>query len=227
VSISEFLGAPVKGSKRFRKFFEKARVQDTNILEQRSVTTFFNLINLPVPPVETLTKCITLWTTSCFSNGLREFSFKCWNNYLALNNRVAAYDNTVSPLCTFCRIRDPDTGTRESFVHLFFSCPSVHVLITRLLEYFLVGNLSREELSDFFWLGIVHRQEKTQFFFVVFWETFRYFIYRYKSHRKIPNEIMLKNDIFFSIKSSLMHSAGYRALIESDPALARWLQALG
>jgi hypothetical protein len=141
-SIEDFFRAPTKGSKRYRYFFDKYSSEPVDIRNNRSVNTFFNLVSLPVPVHSILKQCITLWGISFFSNSFREFSFKCRNNYLPLNNRIAAFDNTVNPNCTFCRIRDHATVTRESFNHIFFSCPSVSIILDSLLEYFTVGNMN-------------------------------------------------------------------------------------
>jgi hypothetical protein len=227
ITITEFFRAPTKGSKRYRRYFEKYGTTPVDIRNARSVTTLFNLVQLPVPDSTILKTCITLWNLSFFGNSFREFSFKCWNNYLALNNRVAAFDNTVNPNCTFCRIRDPNTSTRESFNHIFFSCPSVSVIIDYLLEFFLIGNMNLEEKKSFFWTGYVDRQENLQHLYLIFWESARFSIYRYKKRRSIPNPLMVKNDIFFNLKTSIYSKPGYRTYIDSCPALARWLPALG
>jgi hypothetical protein len=65
--IVEFLRAPVKGSKCYRKFFDKKLVEDFVVGDSRSVITFHGLIGLPVPISKILVPTLTLWNVSFFA----------------------------------------------------------------------------------------------------------------------------------------------------------------
>jgi hypothetical protein len=146
--------------------------------------------------------------------------YKCRNNYLPLNNRVAAYDRNVSPMCTFCRIRDPDTETRESFNHL--------ITITDILRlYFDLGNINENDRKKFVWTGITDGNDHQQPVLIIFWELVRYSIYKYKLKKRIPNSIMIANETFFNVKTTLLQNVALEQTIRSSPVLARWLPALG
>jgi hypothetical protein len=163
-----------------------------------------------------------------FCNRFREFCFKLRNNYLALNNRIAAYDNTGDPHCTFCRIRDPGTDIRESFNHIFFTCPTVAPLVRELKDLFEFDTvLSGAEFKQFYWTGMVEGHENKQLLYLMFWDYYRYSIYRYKVRRKIPNIVMVKNHIFFNLSTTICRRIEIRTLINNSPELARWLPALG
>ena len=45
------------------------------------------------------------------------------------NNRIIAFDDNISPLCSFCRIVDRDSASRDSVNHFFLACPVTHNLL--------------------------------------------------------------------------------------------------
>jgi hypothetical protein len=226
--IEDFLNIPTRGSKRFRIFYDRNEIAAVKLNDLRNVITFYGLIDLPVPVRKILSPCLKLWTHSFIGNDLREFSFKCRNNYLSLNNRRAAYDPDVNPACTFCRIRDPDTETRESFKHIFFTCPVSSQFVNVIVrDCFPLPRLTVAQVCEFFWNGYLDGKDDIQFLLNFFWETFRYVVYRYKLRRKIPNVVMIKNEIFFIIKTTLYCKDSYIRTMENDPTLARWVQAIG
>jgi hypothetical protein len=202
-------------------------LETLEIRNSRSVVTFHQLARVPVPVRDVLVPSISLWNLSCFSNGFREFSFKLRNNYLNLNNRRAAYDNNANPLCTFCRIRDPDGAPRESFNHAFLACPSVSRLVDFMSEYFDIAILNPQEFLSFYWHGHIEGHENLQLVFLSFWEIVRYNIYRYKTRNTIPNTFMIMNNSFFDIKTSIFSVSVFRQQINDSPVLARWIPALG
>jgi hypothetical protein len=227
-NIEDFLVIPTKGSKRFRAFFNRCDSLVDNIKNDRSIITFYRLIDLPVPAIDVLTRCITLWSLSYLGNDFRDFSFKCRFNYLNLNNRRAAYDPDVNPLCSFCRIRDPDTDIRESFEHLFFSCTTASGLIDNLLiDCFDFRPANVWERKEFVWNGILPANERISLPVLFFWESFRFLIYRYKVRRRLPNFVMIKNELMFIINTSLYNQPNLKLIIQNNEALANWVQALG
>jgi hypothetical protein len=114
-NINNFMLAAIKGSKRFRKILTAGN-PPANI---RSVQSFADLVELPVPVGTALRNICISWSHSCCGNQLREFIFKFRYNYLNLNNRVNAFNPEIDPRCTFCRIRDRETRTRDSLRHFF------------------------------------------------------------------------------------------------------------
>jgi hypothetical protein len=84
-----------------------------------------------------------------------------------------------------------------------------------------------EEFKKFFWTGLVEGQENKQLLYLMFWEYYRYAIYRYKVRRKIPNVLIVKNDIFFNLRTTIYRRTEIRTMINNSPELARWLPALG
>jgi hypothetical protein len=225
--IENFLNRPVKGSKRFRNYFNRVLLGGEDLTTYRSVLTFADLTDVPVLPVSLLKNSLNIWNISFLGNNLREFIFKCRNNYLLVNARVAAFDNTVDLHCTFCRIRYRNPLPRETFTHLFFDCPTTNDIRISLLMQFFMFDLNPMEIKNFFWNGMVENHEKLQPILLLFWEIFRYHIFRCKLNRNVPNSNLIKNSIFFTLRTTLYNNSHSKALINGSPSLARWLPALG
>jgi hypothetical protein len=176
-------------------------------------------------------KCWSSWDRSGLGNNLREFLFKFRNNYLALNNRVNAFDPDVDPRCTFCRIRDPQTATRESFKHIFYECPITANIISTVWGLYFDPPGSEDDKLLNVWFGIrTDNATGTKTFnntTSFFWDAFRYVIYKYKLSRKIPNYVAVDKELCFLINTTIFSNLGIRASIVADPALARLVQALG
>jgi hypothetical protein len=82
--IENFLNRPVKGSKRFRIYFNRVLLDGEDLTSYRSVLTFADLTQVPV---NLLKNSLNIWNISFLGNSLREFIFKCRNNYLPVNTR--------------------------------------------------------------------------------------------------------------------------------------------
>jgi hypothetical protein len=168
-----------------------------SLAESRTVTTFFNLIDLPVPSEENLRKILVTWNIHSLHNSFREFCFKFRNNILPLNNRINAFDPLADPRCGFCRIVDPLSRIWESFSHIFALCPIASRLIVATNEYFFDLELDHLNFKKFYWYGHVDGMNNLQEILIFFWDVFRYHLYRFKIARRIPNHRMLINDIIF------------------------------
>jgi hypothetical protein len=82
-------------------------------------------------------------------------------------------------------------------------------------------------MKKFVWFGYNSSYPNmTQVFYVV-WKTLRFVIFRYKNLRRVPNPIMIDNDLIFQLKTTIFSVRGNRALCESVPVLARLIRALG
>jgi hypothetical protein len=103
-NIEKILGGKKKGSKQIRKYLYKENIKKKRIeiSKLRQVTTFFDLIGLPVPNTNVLKFIHTLWTFHFLPNKIREFGFKFYNNILGLNTRVANFNQAVNRNCTLC-----------------------------------------------------------------------------------------------------------------------------
>jgi hypothetical protein len=222
VKISDFL-ARGKGSKKFRKYLDCSR-NSNDLVNLRSVRTFYNLVDLPVPEEKLLKNVLIAWNKFTMGNNFREFVFKTRYNLLPLNNRVNAYNDNADPRCSFCRITDPQTQVRESFVHIFLECPITNLLLRDALEFFFELVLTNDEFRTFYWSGILIDCNRVQQILVFFWDIVRYTLFRYKWHRRIPNHIMFRRDVLFYFRTNLP-TIWYNMLRE-EHVLARLYQRL-
>ena len=100
--------------------FSAVRNSKVKTTDHTTVKTFFQLINLE-PPVESNIKVIlSIWGSSFMTNRQREFSFRCYNNTLGLNNRLAHVVQNINPGCAFCLANNAVNVQPESFSNLFF-----------------------------------------------------------------------------------------------------------
>ena len=104
---------------------------------------FLGLPTSPPPTPSHIKEYLGTWSLNFLPNKIREFSFKFYGNILGLNSRVAHFGNNINPGCTFCRLTIGLAAPPESFLHLFFECPSVVQLHDSFVDQFLdMDNLS-------------------------------------------------------------------------------------
>jgi hypothetical protein len=156
-NTSEFLTTFKKGSKKFHEIICYNLNVDTDRMELRTVLTYGELTNTLIPDPESLGTILGLWNLSFLSNEVREFIFKERKNCLSLNNRAAHFVQNLSDKCSFCRIINPDTNTRENFSHLFFDCPISNLVLNgfiRLSGLRVLGN--DPNVQNIYWNGIIN-----------------------------------------------------------------------
>jgi Reverse transcriptase (RNA-dependent DNA polymerase) len=222
--IEDFLGRFKKGSKKFRRVLDFDKIKSYDVTTARTVRTFFDLVNLPVPDKDSVTHALSSWKHFFIGNCQKEFVFKFRSNILPLNNRINAYDREVDPRCTFCRIADPATTTRESFVHIFYTCRFSSSYIAHITEYFFDLNLNELEMKMFFWQGMLDGKAHLQPILLLFWDTVRFCIYRCRVRRKISNGPAIATDVVFLLKSYRITKNILAGRVE--PVLARLQQRL-
>jgi hypothetical protein len=108
-------------------------------------------------------------------------------------------------VCTFCLVRDPDTATRESYGHIFYGCTTAtNIIDTIIRDYFILPDINMLNKRKFVWTGTLEGYENLQQILCIFWDLVRYSIYKYKLKKCVPNPDMIKNEVFFNIRTSLM-----------------------
>jgi hypothetical protein len=100
--IQQIFSGKVKGSKTLRNILYQGTTIGKNITQLRQVSTFFGLIGIPVPDDNMVQLTHTLWGNGFLTNRIREFSFKYFNNMLAVNARIAHFIDNQNPDCTLC-----------------------------------------------------------------------------------------------------------------------------
>jgi Reverse transcriptase (RNA-dependent DNA polymerase) len=225
----EFISTVKKGSKKIRTVINTFRYSSVNILEHRICTTYAELTNTILPAVNILGNCLATWTPSWLNSDIRSFVFKFRNNVLPLANRVHNYDVNVDPRCLFCRVRDGDTATRESFAHCFFDCDTVHDIIYSLKYEFFPHQIDPEKFKTAYWYGIYDESDNnlSQSINNTFWDVVRYTVYKFKTRRILPNQNMVRNSVIFTLNTTLWRYTRLRLLMLSNPKWTSLSRALG
>jgi hypothetical protein len=124
------------------------------------------------------------------------FKFKYYNNILGINSRVAHFNPEVDAGCTFCKITGPHPVPAESFVHLFYECPSVNSLLVMLNNnYFGLPNLTKEQ----YFLSTFGNSEQNNIVGNIFLDVFRYLIWQKKLEKQIPREHVITADLNYNL----------------------------
>jgi hypothetical protein len=178
----------IRGSKKFSKIIQFKSASCYIINESQSVVTFCNLVNLVVPPAETVSAIYGSWSNSFLPNDFREFIYLERNNFLKTGTRAANYVANLDDRCTFCRIINPDTVVRESFFHLFFTCPTTCLLLRGVTR--LGGLIHLPDDNSFmekYWFGSL--DGKTLASLTIIYEIFRFVVWKFKLRRIVPTQL--------------------------------------
>ena len=120
----------------------------------RCVRKFAQLTDTTVPENKNIAACLGNWYHSYLPNDFRNFLFLFRNNQLPLNNRINAFDDTVDPRCTFCRIIDNNTASRDGLSHVFRTCIVTDRLIAQLITKLEpIPDPNSIEFKHMYWYG--------------------------------------------------------------------------
>jgi len=142
-----------------------------------------------------------MWDNFCFENDFREFSYKARHNSLWTNRRLYAAGLRDDPFCTFCKIRFGRTQSNESFLHLFKECLTTSSLITTVRDG--IDNINEVNFTETYFFGLTVNGQgefKTDMVILLFWELFRYRIWKKRCQRVVPNGEQIKKEIAFALQ---------------------------
>ena len=198
----------------------------------RIVESFARITGTDIPNDTTLKNVLSVWNLFCFSNDFREFLFKQRNNTLDVGARVAHFDDTVDERCTFCRLLFQGTNSREDFVHIFRTCPITVGLIQNLIRLLRLqipvpGRNPDPNFDKLYWYGLEGNGTDGSVPIIIFFDLFRYCLWKFKTRRKLPRIIEL-SEIFTSMLGTILFiKPKLRAAIFNNRLIANVLQALG
>ena len=194
----------------------------------RTVMQYSILTTIPVPNQPYLGKCLGLQNKSFLPNDVRNFLFLLRNNSLSLNNRLNAFDENVSPFCTFCRIIDGETATRDSFNHFFFSCPVTNNLLlqwTRELN--PAPDINSLDFKQLYWFGSGTLSYDESGSVALCMDLFKYVIWKSKLRRRLPNFIYVLREFTFLVETACTLSRKFTLRLQNNNLLANFLPARG
>ena len=136
---------------------------------------------------------------------LREFGFKFYNNTLGLNKRLARFVQGAGAGCTFCRTFNNGPVPDETFIYLFFDCPSVNSILNWLENTFFpdIAFNNRDNRLKFWFFGILPlRNENFSILNLTISQTFLFCIWRCKLQQKNTCKGSCRNGSFLYLEKN-------------------------
>ena len=153
LGIEQYMYRFKQGSKQIRKIFTEYSTKKKDIGNLTHIKSFYRLIGMQVPDEKLVKSFQSSWNCPFYPNKLREFIIKYNGNILGLNTRISHFVADRSRKCTFCTVANRDGNRDETFVHLFFECPSTTGWYTRFeAEYFPEIDFGEVGVRKNFWL---------------------------------------------------------------------------
>ena len=127
-----------KGSKCFRDIMTKnSRIeQGKNLSKLLQVKTFSRLVGTQNIETTQLKNMMGAWNNNFIPGKIQTFLFKFYNNILGQNSRVAKFNRTTDPSCTFCSLTNCRPTESETIAHLFFYCETTNRILAEFLTVF-------------------------------------------------------------------------------------------
>ncbi len=225
-TVENLLDSIKKGSVKFRKIMLAQSIKLWDPTRSQPVATFYRNISLDIPDKKNLLATLGAWNLSFLTNDNREFMYLERNNFLRVGAIAIHIWNNVDDRCTFCRILNPDTVNRETFNHIFRSCPVTNNLLrglTRTLG--LLYTADMEGFASMYWLGIKNGKFHLDLFLI--FEMFRHCIWTFKKRRIIPTQIVFAQNFKSDLNTvKLMKQSLFQDIVTHfDNAI--FLQAMG
>ncbi len=149
------------------------------------MSSFAKITNTAIPSPDCLPHILSSWNCFFLDDQLRDFIYKCRHNILRTGDRLSHLVD-VSNKCYFCKSLTVPFHNKETFQHLFRSCPvTSSVLEGILVKFNVVIPLNDNQFDSSYWYGIVGNNlcKPTLLFF----DIYRYCIWVIKQRKSIPN----------------------------------------
>jgi hypothetical protein len=224
-TVSMFVNKFKKGSKHFRIIIEKATYIGNSCLDLNIVKSFARITNTTVPEEQSVRKILSSWNNHYLENGLREFLFNCRHNILRTEDRKSHFYGTDGR-CFFCKNMNPPLNNKESFHHLFFTCPLTNTILNRtLIAYNIIFAEPNVNFNVVYWYGTINQSLclPTLFFF----DTFRFCLWNFKIRKKIPRTESFMEMLTTVFSSVFLTNKKLRKKFDNVPHFNNFLQALG
>jgi hypothetical protein len=215
-----------KGSKCVRNMFLTTQNFSLSVRDLTSVNTYGALIDCEVPVAEKIPRWLKMWSENSLGSELKTFKYNCRFNCLPLNNRLNANRPEIDSrctFCTFCRIKNNDTTQRDGFKHLFFSCPTTFDILQEVINLLQIDGV---DIRPLYWFGI-NENNRAQSIWVLFFDVFRFAIYKFKLKKHVPNKNSFLAEFNFHLKRLCLVNKKIKNEFFAQLELARFLQAIG
>jgi hypothetical protein len=191
-TVDYFLSRIKRGSKPFRNVNDKSIYQYIPVTELPILVSFFNIVGLSVPPPTVAKNFLSSWNQVFLGNDLREIIFKCRNNLLKTGDRLSHVLENIDDRCFLCKNLYPDSGNRETFIHLFRKCTVVLNLILRFNVLFnIVWNEPNFDFDRIYWLSDLNGNLERGT--LLLYDLFRFQIWSMKQRRVLNFDLLVTN----------------------------------
>jgi hypothetical protein len=186
-SVSVFLKKIKKGSKQFRQTIDKSRYLGDCPTNLTIVKTFSSITNTRIPNASCLNTVLSSWNKTFFENHFREFLYKFRQNTLRTNDRLA-HLLKVDPNCIFCKCFPTPVINKESFTHLFRTCPfTSNVLLQFLNRNRITLPENTSTFDESYWYGLINQEVNNST--LLLFDAFRYCIWHFKIRKIAPDPV--------------------------------------
>ena len=182
-SLENFIQNKIRGSKKFREVLNKKRkkIAEKEITKLTQVKLYANLTGIENIPITRVRGMLGAWNNFFLLGNICTFLFKFYNNSLGLNSKVAKFNNTVDPGCTFCSLTNTRPVCKESFVHLFYYCDTTNKTITEFFQQYFTIELPDNKV---FFSGNIRAKEDENLSLQLVLDVLRYHIWTCKLEKK-------------------------------------------
>jgi hypothetical protein len=225
-SVEDFLKSFKKGSKKFREIIDKSVYDSIDVNESTAITTFCSVTGLEKPPKLISEYFLGSWNQTFLDNDLREFIFKCRYNLLKTNDRLSHILQNVEQDCFLCKCLFIGTAHRETFAHLFRSCPVMFNLIGGVIRKLKI-DISHQNLdfNQLYWFG--NRNGELDRSSLLFFDILRYHVWCCKLRKTFPSEKILTCHIISSLQTIFRVKPSIRKTFLNNNILSGILQVTG
>ena len=131
-------------------------------------------------------------------------------------------------MCTFCRIADRDTVNRDSFEHLFYSCPySRNLLLQWSCALEPAPDINSEDFRYLYWYGTGNLTTDISGTVCLAMDTFKYVLWKAKQQKRIPNISTVIRESEFLISLICLQSKKTGLLFCNITLISNYFQARG
>jgi hypothetical protein len=134
----------------------------------------------------------------------------------------------IDARCTFCRIVNAATTQRDGYKHCFLTCTTTARILTGILEQLdLDLDIDSIDFNLLYWFGIDNNDKAPQFVWLLFFDLFRYSIYRARLKKNVPNITIIKQSIEFWLDTLCNANKKLKTKLQNIEVLSNFTRALG
>jgi hypothetical protein len=227
-SIESFVARWKKGGKYLRKIFSYPVINDYDYRASQCYATYIRLVSVTPSADYNIGNWAALWNICSLTNEFRTFLFKARNNCLPLNNRLHSYMPDTDPTCTFCNITKNLPAPKDSMSHCFLHCNTVINLLSMLLvSLHLNVRIDSADFEKLYWFGETDSGPDKNLANMLFFESFRFLVFRYRMRKKIPGDECFLGELSTFIKYMCMYNKKIKMAMLSTYPNTIFSQAIG